>query len=101
MKILNASQIKDWDHYTIKNEPISSFKLMKRAGKECFKKIQKMFPQKKIHIIVNKGNNGGDGLVIFQELQKKKYKVRLSIIDILKKSKSDFKRNKPKVIFFK
>ena len=93
MKILNAAQIKAWDYYTIKNEPISSFKLMERAGKACFKKIQTMFPQKKIHIIVNKGNNGGDGLVIFQELQRNKYKVRLTILDISKKSTPNFKKN--------
>ena len=34
MKILTAAQIREADAYTIKNEPISSIKLMDRAADE-------------------------------------------------------------------
>ena len=93
MKIPNSEEIKKWDSYTIKHEPISSYKLMERAGKNCFFKIQKKFPNRSIHIIANKGNNGGDGLVIFQHLLKIKRKCKLTIIDVSKNESKNFTKN--------
>ena len=41
MKILSASQIKEADQYTIKQEPIPSINLMEMSNKDLGKKIQK------------------------------------------------------------
>ena len=93
MKIPNSEQIKKWDLHTIKHEPISSYNLMERAGEKCFHKIISMFPHKPIHIIANKCNNGGDGLVIFKYLLKKQKKCKLTIIDIAKTESKNFTKN--------
>ena len=85
--------MKAWDSYTIQKEPISSYNLMERAGKKCFNEIIKQFPKKRFHIIVNKGNNGGDGLVILRHLIQITKKARLTIIDISKNETKDFTKN--------
>ena len=41
MIILNASAIKEWDIFTIKNKPITSLELMEKAGNACANKIIK------------------------------------------------------------
>jgi len=35
MKLFTAEQIRTWDEYTIKNEPITSIDLMERAATKC------------------------------------------------------------------
>ena len=42
MKILNATELKEWDDFTISNEPISSLGLMERAATYCFQEILKI-----------------------------------------------------------
>ena len=32
MKILNAQEVREWDQYTIRHEPVSSIDLMERAA---------------------------------------------------------------------
>ena len=69
MIILDASTIKKWDVFTIKNKPITSLNLMEKAGDACANKIIKDIKDKEaFHIIANKGNNGGDGVVIARNL---------------------------------
>ncbi len=69
MKILNASQIKLADAFTIENEPIASIDLMERASKACYDWIKRIL-DKNTHIKVfcGMGNNGGDGLAIARML---------------------------------
>ena len=65
MKILSASQIRQWDEYTILNEPISSLDLMERAAAKCTDwLLQKFDNTTAAKIFCGKGNNGGDGLAI-------------------------------------
>jgi NAD(P)H-hydrate epimerase len=65
MKILSAAQIREWDAYTIANEPIASIDLMERAAMEfadhC---IQSLSVGQTVHIFCGTGNNGGDGLAV-------------------------------------
>jgi len=94
MKVLSANQIREWDTSTIQKQQISSLELMERASRSCAEEIMKDFPSDfSFHIIVGKGNNGGDGLVIARYLREKKYKVRISILEFFKKTSSDFKSN--------
>ena len=48
----------------------SSYVLMKRAGTNCAKKIYKSKLNSKFIVLCGPGNNGGDGLVISQDLKK-------------------------------
>lgn len=72
MKILYSSQIKEADQYTTKNEPISSFDLMERAAREVsdwlLAKVGYEVYQKKLTFFCGTGNNGGDGLLVAENL---------------------------------
>lgn len=93
MEIPSASQIKQWDKYTIDNESITSLDLMERAASRCAQAIIRDYKNKSFHIVVNKGNNGGDGLVIARKLFESKLQVRLSIIDFNTNESVDFISN--------
>ncbi len=94
MKIYSAKQIKEWDQFTILNEPITSLDLMERASKtfvEWF--IQQNSNQDNtIHIFCGPGNNGGDALAIARLLYRKFYNVSVYIFDH-NKSSPDFQEN--------
>lgn len=88
MKILSTQQIKEADQYTIKNEPVTSLKLMERASKKVAEWILSRFSKKcKMCIIAGNGNNGGDGLALARLLDEFGYKV--SVLLALGNSGSD------------
>ncbi|WP_298392285.1 NAD(P)H-hydrate epimerase, partial [Hydrotalea sp.] len=69
MKLLSATQLQEWDAYTMEHESISSIDLMERAATACTKWLLKQpFNQHPIFIFCGKGNNGGDGLTIARQL---------------------------------
>lgn len=81
LKILNTSQIKEWDLYTIKNEPIASIDLMERACQAFVHWYAEKFnTTKKVGIVCGTGNNGGDGLGIARLLCERGYKVKVWIV---------------------
>jgi NAD(P)H-hydrate epimerase len=91
---LNAQQIRDWDQYTIANEPIASIDLMERAAKKCVEWIDKQNWQKKsFKIFCGKGNNGGDGLAIARLLHELDYTVLIYILEFGKPGSADFQIN--------
>ncbi|MDA3892041.1 MAG: NAD(P)H-hydrate dehydratase [Salinivirgaceae bacterium] len=65
MKILNTQQIRDWDAYTIINEPILDIDLMERAAQRLFAWIkEKHTGEESFLIFAGPGNNGGDALAL-------------------------------------
>lgn len=65
MKLFTAQQIRDWDSYTMQEEPITSSDLMERAATACVDWLLQQFPEQVFYtIFCGKGNNGGDGLAI-------------------------------------
>lgn len=96
LKILNTSEIREWDAFTIKNEPIVSIALMERA---CIAFVQwfttHFDQQKKIGIVCGTGNNGGDGLGIARLLREMGYAVRVWIVK--GRESEDFKLNKQRL----
>jgi len=81
MKILNSSQIKEVDAYTIKNEPIHSVNLMERAARVCTNWITNRFDvTNKIKIFAGPGNNGGDAFAIARLLADRNYQVKVFTI---------------------
>lgn len=94
MKVLTASQIREADDYTIKNEPIASIDLMERASKAFANWFIKNFQSSKpIAIFCGMGNNGGDGLAIARILHRQNFKVEVYIIKDKDKGSADFEIN--------
>ncbi len=93
--VLNIEQIREWDKFTIENEPVSSIDLMERAAtaftKRFLEVIEKENPN--ILIVASKGNNGGDGLVTGRLLNEKGYTADILIADIQPKESKDFSIN--------
>ncbi|MBS4012980.1 MAG: NAD(P)H-hydrate dehydratase [Bacteroidetes bacterium] len=78
MKILNASQIKLADAFTIENEPIASIDLMERASKACYDWIKRILDKNtEVKVFCGMGNNGGDGLAIARMLIHSGFKVEV------------------------
>jgi NAD(P)H-hydrate epimerase len=100
MLILDAEKIREWDLYTIQNEPITSIELMERASVACADWILEFIksnnnPQNTpaIHIFCGKGNNGGDGLAIARLLYKSGQKVIVYILEFGHLGTDDFQVN--------
>lgn len=94
MKIVDVSQIREIDKFTIEHEPISSIDLMERAATSCVNWITEQFDTKtKFNIFCGIGNNGGDGLAIARLLSEKKFKVNVFIIRYSETPSEDFKVN--------
>jgi NAD(P)H-hydrate epimerase len=94
LKIFSVSQIKNWDLYTIKSEPVTSIDLMERAATACFNWIIKNFEKNiSFKIFCGKGNNGGDGLAIARLLSSKKYVVSVFILENKNPGSPDFEEN--------
>lgn len=94
MKIFSANQIKQWDAYTIKNEPIASIDLMERAATACCKwLIGKNSGAFHFRIFCGKGNNGGDGLAIARMLIEHQCLVTVYILEFGNMGTNDFQTN--------
>lgn len=94
MKIFSAAQIKQWDAFTIQNEPITSINLMERAATACCKwLIGKNFGKFHFRIFCGKGNNGGDGLAIARMLIEHECLVTVYILEFGNMGSDDFQEN--------
>lgn len=78
--IYTAKSLKEWDEFTIQNEPIASLDLMERAAVNCVKFLIGNVPFKSISIFCGTGNNGGDGLAIARLLAEKYTEISVNII---------------------
>ena len=80
MKILLRHQIREADAYTIAHEPIASYALMERAGRVAAHRLLDLIPPEvPVLILCGMGNNGGDGLVIADVMQRAKRKVTIKV----------------------
>jgi hydroxyethylthiazole kinase-like uncharacterized protein yjeF len=71
MKVLTGSQMAELDRQAIERLGIPSLVLMEMAGRAVTEELCTRFPDiahKKIVVIIGKGNNGGDGLVVARSL---------------------------------
>jgi hydroxyethylthiazole kinase-like uncharacterized protein yjeF len=92
VKIFNTQQIREWDAYTIRHEPITSIKLMERASREFVMWFTERFDASyKVGIICGTGNNGGDGLNIACFLKEWNYSIKVWIVRGPMKESEDFK----------
>lgn len=94
MKILNTEEIRNWDEYTIQNEPIASIDLMERAAGKCTEWLAEHFNiSNRFTIFCGKGNNGGDGLAIARMLSEKGSNVIVCILESGYIGTNDFQHN--------
>jgi hydroxyethylthiazole kinase-like uncharacterized protein yjeF len=92
--ILSAQQVKEWDRFTIINEPISSIDLMERAASACINWIdEQKWNDHNFRIFCGRGNNGGDGLAIARMLAEKNYKVSVHTFESGDKGSDEFQIN--------
>lgn len=71
MKVLTGAQMAELDRQAIERLGIPSLVLMENAGRAVVEELCARFPdlaRKKIVIVIGKGNNGGDGLVVARKL---------------------------------
>lgn len=94
MKLFTAQQIRDWDSYTMQEEPIASIDLMERAATACVDWLQHRFPKQEFYtIFCGKGNNGGDGLAIARLLMARNCSVTVYIPESGQQGSYDFQAN--------
>lgn len=94
MKLYSAADIRNWDQFTIENEPIRSIDLMERAATRCVEWLERnFFTDKQFHIFCGKGNNGGDGLAIARLLSGQQLPVTVHILEFGHKGTADFQTN--------
>ena len=94
MKLFSAAQIREWDQYTIENEPVSSIELMERAALACVNWLESQdYRNQFFHIFCGKGNNGGDGLAIARLLSEKGYDIAVHILELGQEGSPDFEAN--------
>lgn len=81
IKILNTTQIRELDEYTIRNEPVASIDLMERACRAfCSWFTDHFDPTNSVGIVCGTGNNGGDGLGIARMLLDWDYPVKVWVV---------------------
>ena len=94
MKIFSAEQIRAWDEYTIREEPISSAALMERAAGRCFAWLMAQFPDQASYVICcGKGNNGGDGLAMARMLAEQGKNILVYVLEFGHLGTPDFQLN--------
>ncbi|MBI3140070.1 MAG: NAD(P)H-hydrate dehydratase [Sphingobacteriales bacterium] len=94
MKIFSAEEIRKWDQYTIRHEPVLSIDLMERAATACTDWLLKQYPDApSFGIFCGKGNNGGDGLAIARLLMDRGTPVSVYILEFGHKGTDDFQQN--------
>jgi len=75
MLVVTAQEMRELDRLTIEKYRVPSLTLMERAGEGVFKLLQDRFRgavKGGVLVVVGRGNNGGDGLVVARHLKKKR-----------------------------
>lgn len=94
MQILSSEQIRQWDLYTIKNEPVSSINLMERAAAGCFDWLKEnRYLNNSFVIFCGKGNNGGDGLALARMLYAQHSIVSVYVLETGQQGTPDYETN--------
>lgn len=94
MKLMTAAQLREWDAYTLQNEPIASVDLMERAARRCSDwLLHHGWGKYELHIFCGKGNNGGDGLAIARQLIEQGCRAHIYVLEEGQKGTDDFQTN--------
>lgn len=81
MKVVTAAEMRQIDQETIAGIGIPGIVLMETAGSAIVRAIKRHYPRvQRIGILVGKGNNGGDGLVIARQLAHTGHDVHILLV---------------------
>ena len=81
MKVVTAAEMRQIDQGTIEGIGIPGIVLMETAGSAIVRAIEQYYPtSQRIGILIGKGNNGGDGLVIARQLAHAGRNVHLFLV---------------------
>lgn len=75
MFVVTAAEMRQLDRLTIDRYGVPGLELMEQAGQSVVEVVLKRFPRaakRGVLVVIGKGNNGGDGLVVARLLGKKK-----------------------------
>ncbi|MDD4069641.1 MAG: NAD(P)H-hydrate dehydratase [Candidatus Izemoplasmatales bacterium] len=93
IKVFYEKEIRRQEKITCEEKQICSKDLMYQAGyvltKDFLSRVLRDSNQQ-VLVIANTGNNGGDALVMYQELMKLGYRAKLVIVGNLEKASEDF-----------
>ena len=96
MILVTSKEMREMDKKTILSFGLPSFTLMENAGKKSYEIFLKSFSnlkEKKIGVVIGKGNNGGDGFVIARYLLNNDFDVTIFLISKKTDLKGDAKKN--------
>lgn len=93
LKIYDAAAIRQWDQFTIQEEPIASIDLMERAATLCTKHLLATNLFDSATLFCGVGNNGGDGLVMARLLASHGIKTQVMLVDFSAQRSADFTTN--------
>lgn len=94
MRVFTTAQIREFDKITIERFGVPSHSLMEIAGHKLFDEICRSRPvPKKVLVLLGRGNNGGDGLVISRLFILKRIKTSILLTEEIDKCSEDFKKN--------
>lgn len=102
LKLLNATQTKEADNYTIKTQNISSIELMEKAANAFVGVFLREIPNfdTQISIYCGTGNNGADGLAIARLLKEHGYEgLNIKIARFSKNESPEFTENLKRLDF--
>jgi hydroxyethylthiazole kinase-like uncharacterized protein yjeF len=91
MKMFKSADIARWDSHTIQKYYQHSYELMAIAGEECAREIMEKELGSSFVVICGTGNNGGDGLVIAQQLHQNSNDVKVVIVGDAEAGTEDFR----------
>ncbi len=77
------------DEAATRDHAIPSLLLMENAGRSVCEVISREYEPCKVLVLVGKGNNGGDGLVVARHLVNRGYKVEVALLEDPAKLKAD------------
>ncbi len=91
--ILTQKQMRALDKHAIDKMGISGLFLMEQAAREVCKEIMRAFPEggRSVLIVVESGNNGGDGLALARLLKEHDYSVTVYHINDIDSKSDSFK----------
>lgn len=89
MKSVSSEQMRQLDAAAIANYSIPSLLLMENAGSSVSQVIRREYDCCRVVVVVGKGNNGGDGLVVARHLQNSGYPVQVVLLEDPENLKTD------------
>jgi NAD(P)H-hydrate epimerase len=96
MHVLTTAEMREADRRTIEDIGIPGRVLMESAGRTILRQMEKAIPnlrRRPIEIVCGKGNNGGDGLVVFRYFATHGYRARAWVLAPLDSLGGDAKAN--------